>query len=143
MRLSSPVFENNAVIPLQFSCQGEGVNPPLAIENIPENTQSLALIADDPDASGGMFVHWVVYNIPVISQIEQNSVPGQQGSNDAGGVGYIAPCPPSGTHRYFFKIYALDRVFDLDEGVSKSSLESAMSGHILDRAELVGLYKKS
>ena len=142
MRLTSPAFENNTPIPLKFTCQGEGVNPPLVIENIPENTQSLALIADDPDAPGGTFVHWVVYDIPVIGRIEENSVPGKQGSNTGGGISYVSPCPPTGTHRYLFKIYALDKVFNLNEGVSKPSLESAMLGHILEKAELIGLYKK-
>ena len=145
MRLSSLAFENNTSIPFKFTCQGEGVNPPLVIENIPKNTQSLALIVDDPDAPGGAsapFVHWVVYDIPVIDRIKENSVPGKQGSNNGGGIDYVGPCPPSGTHRYFFKIYALDKIFNLDEGISKSSLESAMLGHILDQAELVGLYKK-
>jgi len=143
MELTSSEFGNNSAIPLKFTCQGESVNPPLDIEQIPENTQSLALIVDDPDAPGGTFVHWVVYDLPVNRRIEQASVPGTQGSNDGGGVSYVGPCPPSGTHRYFFKIYALDTVLNLDEGISKSSLESAMRGHILAQAELVGLYKKS
>ena len=138
MKLSSPAFENNTSIPLKFTCRGEGVNPPLVVENIPRNTQSLALIVDDPDAIGGTFVHWIVYDILVISRIEQNSVPGKQGSNDGGGMNYVSPCPPSGTHRYFFKIYALDKVFNLDEGMSKAEFESVMRGHILDKAELIG-----
>ena len=142
MRLSSPAFENNTSIPLKFTCQGEGINPPLVIENIPENTKSLALIIDDPDAPGGTFVHWVVYDIPVIGCIRENSVLGKQGSNDGGGLNFVSPCPPSGIHRYFFKIYALDKVFNWDEGISKPSLESAMLSHILEQAELIGLYKK-
>ena len=142
MKLSSPAFEDNTFIPSKFTCQGEGINPPLAIEKIPENTKSLALIVDDPDALGRTFVHWVVYDLPVISVISQNSVVGKQGSNDGGGINYVSPCPPTGIHRYFFKIYALDKILNLDEGISKASLESAMLGHILDQAELVGLYKK-
>lgn len=142
MKLSSPAFKHNASIPLKFTCQGEGVNPALVIENIPEKTQSLALIVDDPDAPRKTFVHWVVYDIPVIGRIEENSVPGKQGANDAGGINYVGPCPPTGRHRYFFKIYALDKALNLKEGISKPSLESAMRGHILDQAELIGLYEK-
>lgn len=142
MKLSSPAFEHNASIPLKFTCQGEGVNPALIIENIPEKTQSLALIVDDPDAPRKTFVHWVVYDIPVIGRIEENSVPGKQGANDAGGISYVGPCPPVGVHRYFFKIYALDKALNLKEGVNKPSLESTMRGHILDQAELIGLYEK-
>ncbi len=142
MKLSSPAFKHNAFIPLKFTCQGKGVNPALVIENIPEKTQSLALIMDDPDALRKTFVHWVVCDIPVTGRIEENSVPGKQGANDAGGISYVGPCPPVGAHRYFFKIYALDKALNLKEGVNKSSLESAMRGHILDQAELIGLYEK-
>lgn len=142
MRLLAAAFENRTLIPPKFTCQGERVNPELVIENTPKNTQSLALIIEDPDAVGGLFVHWVVYDIPVIGRIQENSIPGKQGSNDGGGLNYVSPCPPSGTHRYFFKIYALDKVFNLAEGVSKTAFESMIVGHILDQAELVGLYKK-
>ena len=142
IRITSSAFKNNQFIPAKFTCQGEGVNPALIIEGIPENTQSLVLIVDDPDALGGTFVHWIVYDIPVISRIEQNCVPGKQGSNDGGGTGYVSPCPPSGVHRYFFKIYALDKLFNLNEKINKPALESVMSGHILDQAELIGLYGK-
>lgn len=142
MRLSSPVFQDQTFIPLKFTCQGEGVNPELIIQDIPQKAKSLALIMNDPDAPSGDFVHWVVYDIPVVGRIQENSVPGKQGANDARGISYVGPCPPSGTHRYFFKIYALDKKFNLDEGISKSLLEKAMLGHILDQAELIGLYKK-
>ena len=142
MKITSPEFKNSQSIPAKFTCQGQGVNPALIITDIPPAAKSLVLFMDDPDAPSGNFVHWVVYDIPVIGRIQENSVPGKQGSNDAGGISYVSPCPPSGTHRYFFKIYALDKMFNLDEGLSKSSLESAMSGHILDQAELIGLYKK-
>jgi Raf kinase inhibitor-like YbhB/YbcL family protein len=142
MKLSSPAFKHNAFIPPKFTCQGEGVNPALLIENIPEKTQSLALIVDDPDAPMGMWVHWVVFDIPLINRIEENSIPGKQGRNDFGRNDYGGPCPPSGTHRYFFKIYALDKMLNLKEGISKPSLEGAMLGHILDQAELIGLYEK-
>ncbi|MBU1852787.1 MAG: YbhB/YbcL family Raf kinase inhibitor-like protein [Candidatus Omnitrophica bacterium] len=142
MKLTSPEFENNSVIPGKFTCQGEDVNPALLIEGVPENAKTLALIVDDPDAPMGTWIHWVVYNIPIISRIEEDSIPGKQGTNDFGRNDYGGPCPPSGTHRYFFKIYALDTELDLKEGIHKRDLENAMEGHIMDKAELIGLYKK-
>lgn len=142
MRISSFEFEHNKPIPIKFTCQGEGVNPPLSIEGIPLGAKSLALIVDDPDALGGIFVHWLVYDIPIISQIEQDSIFGKQGKNSLGKFGYVSPCPPSGTHHYFFKIYALDVMLNLNEGISKEDLENAMQGHILAEAALLGLYKK-
>ena len=142
MKLTSPEFEHKGVIPSKFTCQGGDVNPALIIEGLPGGAKSLALIMDDPDAPMGMWVHWVVYNIPVIAKIEENSIPGTQGNNDFGRENYGGPCPPSGTHRYFFKIYALDTQLNLPEGISKEDLEKAMQGHILDKAELIGLYKK-
>lgn len=142
MKLKSPAFENNQLIPDKFTCEGEDINPPLVIDDILKGTESLALIVDDPDAPMGTWVHWVVFDIPVTSKIEEDSAPGKQGLNNAGGRNYHGPCPPSGTHRYFFKIYALDTVLNLKEGISKGQLEKAMQGHILDKAELIGLYKK-
>lgn len=142
MRLTSPEFEHNKFIPKKFTCQGDDVNPPLIIEEIPGEAKTLALIVDDPDAPMGTWVHWVVYNIPVVSGIDENSIPGKQGINDFGKKDYGGPCPPSGTHRYFFKVYGLDEELNLEEGISKEDLEEAMQGHILDKAELIGLYKK-
>ena len=142
MKLSSPEFEHNSPIPKKFTCQGEDVNPALIIEGIPANTKTLALIVDDPDAPMGMWVHWAVCNIPVISAIDEDSIPGRQVMNDFGRKDYGGPCPPSGTHRYFFKMYALDTELDLKEGDCKTDLEKAMQSHILDQAELIGLYKK-
>ncbi len=142
MKLKSPEFENNEYIPKRFTCGGENVNPALIIENAPTDTKSLALIFDDPDAPMATWVHWVVFNIPVISRIEDDSVPGKQGINDFGRLDYGGPCPPFGTHRYFFKIYALDVELNLEEGITETELEEAMTGHILAKAELIGLYKK-
>ena len=142
MKISSPEFENNKFIPKKFTCQGEDINPPLIIEDIPKEAKSLALIVDDPDAPMGTWIHWVVFDISIVKRIEENSIPGRQGSNDFGRENYGGPCPPSGTHRYFFKIYALDKKLNLNEGISLSGLENAMHGHILDKAELIGLYKK-
>lgn len=144
MKLKSPAFENNQYMPAKVSCEGEGVNPALIIEDIPQGAKSIALIVDDPDAPAGTWVHWVVFNIPVVLRIEENSVPGKLGVNDSYPDGRYGPaCPPSGTHRYFFKIYALDSELNLGQGVDKSGLEKAMEGHILGKAELVGLYKRS
>ncbi len=143
MRLTSPEFKNNSLIPLKFTCEGEDINPTLDIRDIPAGTEELALIVDDPDAPMGTWVHWVVYNIPVVSQIKENNVPGRLGVNNLGKRDYHGPCPPSGTHRYFFKIYSLDKKLDLPEGISKDELEKAIKGHILDKAELIGLYKRS
>lgn len=143
MKIISPEFENGKFIPRKFSCQGEGVNPALIIENIPKAATSLALVVDDPDAPMGTFIHWVVYDIPIISQIRENSVPGKQGINTTGRKNYVPPCPPTGAHRYYFKLYALDAALNLSEGLSLDELERAMQEHILDKAELMGLYKKN
>ena len=142
MKIKSPEFEQNKFIPGKFTCEGLDINPELIIEDIPQNAQSLALIMDDPDAPMGTWVHWVVFDIPLASRIAENSVPGKLGITDSGRKDYHGPCPPSGTHRYFFKIYALDTTLNLKEGVTKKDLEKAMQGHILDKAELIGLYKK-
>jgi Raf kinase inhibitor-like YbhB/YbcL family protein len=116
----------------------------LVIEDMPQGTKSLALIVDDPDAPSGTWVHWVVFNIPPVLRIEKDSVPGKLGVNDSHSDGKYGPaCPPSGTHRYFFKLYALDSELNLGQRVDKAVLEKAMEGHILGKAELVGLYKRS
>ncbi len=142
MELTSPAFKHNQFIPPEFTCQGEDINPELMISNLPAQTKSLALIVDDPDAPGGVWVHWVVFNIAPVSRIPANSVPGTLGGNTDGGKKYHGPCPPSGVHRYFFKLYAIDALLNLKEGVSKGQLEQAMQGHILASAQLIGLYKK-
>jgi len=143
MKILSPEFEHNGFIPAKFTCQGEDISPALIIEGIPTAAKSLALIVDDPDATTGTWVHWVVFDIGLIARIEENSIPGKQGQNDSGRNEYGGPCPPSGTHRYFFKIYALDKKLNLSEGITKQELEKAMAGHILGQAELIGLYKKT
>jgi len=142
MILTSPAFDNNKNIPKRFTCDGEGKNPPLKIDRIPKDTKSLVLIVDDPDAPMGTFVHWVVYDMPVISVIEEGDIPGKQGMNTTRGVSWVSPCPPSGTHRYIFKIYALDKELGLKDGAAKAAVEKAMEGHILDKSELIGLYER-
>jgi Raf kinase inhibitor-like YbhB/YbcL family protein len=142
MRLKSPDFEHNEMIPSKFTCDGVDVNPTLIIQDIPPETQSLALIVDDPDAPMGTWVHWVVFNIPVTAQVDEDSIPGTQGMNDFRKLDYGGPCPPSGTHRYFFKLYALDTNLALEEGIRKDDLERAMEGHTLAQTELIGLYSR-
>ncbi len=142
MKLSSPAFEHNGDIPQKYTCDGQNINPPLHIDDIPQNTKSMALVVDDPDAPNGTFVHWVVYNIPVVNKIAENTVPGNQGVNDFNKQEYGGPCPPSGEHRFVFKAYALDQEPVLTDGASKHDLEKAIQGHILDKAEVVGLYAR-
>ena len=142
MRIASPAFGHNVGIPKKYTCDGGDINPPLEISDVPANARSLALIVDDPDAPMGIWVNWVVYDIPVVSRIDENNVPGIQGANDFGRQDYGGPCPPSGRHRYFFKVYALDIKLNVQEGVAKQDLEKMMEGHIVAKAELVGLYER-
>ncbi|HPP66516.1 MAG TPA: YbhB/YbcL family Raf kinase inhibitor-like protein [bacterium] len=144
MTITSPAFQHNTMIPAKYTCEGTNVNPPLVIEKIPEKTKSLVLIVDDPDAPMGTWTHWIVFNIPCKAtkiEIEENSIPGIQGLNDFKKITYGGPCPPSGTHRYFFRIYALDTSLNLKEGTKRQDLEQAMHQHILAYAEFIGLYK--
>ena len=172
MTLSSPAFEHNGKIPKKYTCDGENINPELRIKDVPPNAKSLALIMDDPDAPGGTFTHWVLWNIPVFayppsppesgkvprgplrvplhSEVYENSVPGGsiQGITSFGDTVYDGPCPPRGAHRYFFRLYALDTVLnilqvpDIPAGVSRSELEHNIKNHILDQAELIGIYER-
>ena len=145
MKLTSPAFTNNSSLPAKYTCDGQGINPPLTIADAPVKAQSLSLISDDPDAPSGTFVHLLVWNIdPKTTEIQENSVPSgaNLGKTSFGTTGYGAPCPPSGTHRYFFKVYALDIKLDLTPNAGKDNLEKAMQGHILDSAEIIGLYQR-
>ena len=145
LRISSPAFADKGTIPAVYTCDGRDMSPPLAIANVPEKAQSLALIMDDPDAPMGTWVHWVVWNIaPKGGEIREDSVPpgGVQGRNSWQRNGYGGPCPPSGSHRYFFKLYALDATLDLPTAAAKSELEKAMKGHIIAEAQLMGTYKR-
>jgi len=144
LSVMSSAFENNKFIPAKYTCDGDDVNPPLAIEGVPEGTKTLALIVDDPDAPMGTWDHWIVWNIPATtSKIAENTVPGTEGMNDFRRRSYGGPCPPSGTHRYFFKVYALDVKLDLSPTSRKRDVEKAMQGHVLAKGELVGLYRRS
>jgi hypothetical protein len=141
-QIVSPAFNHNEKIPAQYTCSGEDVNPPLSIRGIPEGTKTLTLIMDDPDAPMGTWVHWVVYNIPPVEIIAENSAPGQQALNSFGRINYGGPCPPSGTHRYFFKLYALDTALTASPKWTQADVLKAMKGHVLAQTELTGLYKR-
>jgi len=136
-------FKHNEDMPAKYTCQGEDINPEMTIEEIPKDAKSLAIICDDPDAPMGTWDHWVEFNIHVTDYIKENcSRIGVQGRNSWQRLGYRGPCPPSGTHRYFFKIYALDCVLDLKEGADKKEVLAAMQNHILAKGEIIGLYEK-
>jgi Raf kinase inhibitor-like YbhB/YbcL family protein len=141
--ISSPAFPHEKMIPSKYTCDGANVNPPLDIQHIPDTAKSLAIIVDDPDAPRGNWVHWIVWNIPVTHHIGECHVHGIEGQNDSRQQHYSGPCPPSGTHRYFFKIYALDSLLNLPASSGKHDLEKAMSEHIIGFGELVGLYSRT
>jgi Raf kinase inhibitor-like YbhB/YbcL family protein len=138
----STVFSHKGHIPSEYTCDGKDINPPLEVENIPEGTKSLALIMEDPDAPRGTFDHWLVWNISPNEAIAEQTNPGISGINDFGKTGYGGPCPPSGVHRYFFKVYALDTKLELLAGADKKTLLEAMNGHILSEGEMMGLYQR-
>lgn len=148
--LTSPAFTQNGTIPSKYTCDGQDISPPLAWHDPPTGTQSFALIADDPDAPMRTWVHWVIYNIPDDARELSEGIPqdaelpdgSRQGKNSWPKTGYGGPCPPSGTHRYFFKLYALDIVLDLESGANKKQLLRAMEGHILAETELMGKYSR-
>ncbi len=145
MTLSSPAFASGEAIPARYTADGEDVHPPLVISGAPEGTVSFALVVDDPDAPRGTWVHWVVWNLPGdLSSLPAGELPGgvEVGRNSWGKREWGGPSPPSGTHRYFFKLYALDSRLDLPPGADKDSLEGAMRRHVLDRAELMGTYSR-
>ncbi len=151
MKLTSIAFTEGGMIPARYTCDDVNVSPPLDWEGAPANTKSFALIVDDPDAPAGIWVHWVLFNIPPHTQKLPENVPHDktlsdgavQGINDFRKFGYGGPCPPGGTHRYYFKLYALDTILKLAPGSSKRDLVNAMSGHILAEAQLMGKYKRT
>lgn len=150
MELKSLAFEAGGIIPKKYTCDGPDVSPPLSWADVPAGTKSLALIADDPDAPMGTWVHWVAWNIPATGRALEEDVPTRdvlpngmkQGTTDFRRIGYGGPCPPSGTHRYFFKLYALDTTLNLPPSTTKKDLEKAMQGRILKQAELMGKYAR-
>ena len=142
MQITSTAFVEGATIPEKYTCDGEEVSPPLAWSGVPEETQSLVLIADDPDAPAGTWIHWVLFNIPADTDSLAEGVQGvgTDGNNSWRRLGYGGPCPPSGIHRYIFKLYALDSSLDLREGASADDVEQAMQDFILAQAQLIGKY---
>jgi len=150
IKITSSVFEEGGMIPEKYTCDGIDVSPPLAWASVPESTKTLALICDDPDAPMGTWVHWVLFNLPASINELPESVPtdeelengAKQGRNDFRRIGYGGPCPPSGTHRYYFKLYALDTEINLEAGAKKSQLMESMEGHILAEGQLMGRYKR-
>ena len=147
--ITSPAFQPNGMIPTKYTCDGEDVSPPLAWKEAPAGTESFALISDDPDAPGKTWVHWVLYNVPATA----NGLPegglqsgvidaGEEGSTDFGRVGYGGPCPPSGVHRYYFKLYALDATLRFPKPPTKAQLLDAMKGHVLAEAQVMGRYQR-
>jgi Raf kinase inhibitor-like YbhB/YbcL family protein len=145
MRITSPAFKDNENIPAKFSHKGGNSSPALKIEGAPPNAKSLALIVDDPDAPGGLFTHWLVWNIDrKTSVIAENTVPkgAVKGTNDFGETGYGGPQPPSGTHRYYFKIFVLDQPLSLPAGTKRRELDKAMKGHVVAQGQLMGRFSK-
>ena len=141
--IESPAFAHNAFIPSRFSCNGSNINPALIIRNLHANTKSLALIMDDPDAPGGTYDHWIMWNIPPVEKIDEGSTPGVQGLNSEKENEYTGPCPPPGKpHHYHFKVYALDTMLDLPQNIHKKSVLTAMEGHVVAYGELIGLFKR-
>ncbi len=146
MQITSSEFLDNKLIPAKYTCDGEGVNPSLSFANVPKQAVTLALVVDDPDAPKGTWVHWLVWNVvPTTESIAENSVPqgAIQGQGSSGQNVYGSPCPPSGQHRYFFKLFALDTKLTIPSYSSSIDLEKAMEGHIISQAQLIGLYQKN
>lgn len=146
MKITSPAFQNNQQIPPKYTCDGEAINPPLIFDSEEDlSPVCFALIMDDPDAPSGTFTHWLIWNINGdCDGVPEAAVPlgGIQGMNSGGKTGYYPPCPPSGTHRYFFKLFALDIKLNLQEGASRIELEKAMNSHIIGKTELIGTYSR-
>jgi Raf kinase inhibitor-like YbhB/YbcL family protein len=150
MQITSSAFTEGGMIPAKFTCDGQNISPPLEWGNAPAGTKSFALISDDPDAPMGTWVHWVAYNIPAsVNKLGENvktekelADGTRQGNNSWPNIGYGGPCPPSGTHRYYFKLYALDTTLDLKPGATKAQVLQAMKGHVLAEAQLMGKYKR-
>ena len=148
IKLTSSAFKEGQPIPATYTCKGVNISPPLEWSGVPKTARTIAIIADDPDAPSGMWVHWVLYNLPAdniglvenLPATENLKAGGFQGKNDSGKIGYDGPCPPSGTHRYFFKIYALDAELPLKAGATKAEVEKAMAGRVVAQGQLMGTY---
>ncbi|MGL5742810.1 MAG: YbhB/YbcL family Raf kinase inhibitor-like protein [Legionella sp.] len=145
LTMASSSFKINSMIPEQYTCDGEGQSPPLSWHGIPPKTQSLALVVDDPDAPDGVWTHWILFNIPPTTKELGAGSPAPTGAANAknswGGLGYRGPCPPWGAHSYHFRLFALDTVLSLEEGTTRDNVLDAMTGHVLDKTELIGIYQ--
>lgn len=144
MKLTT-AFADGEKIPSKYTCDGEDLAPELTISQVPDGAKSLVLIVDDPDAPMGTWVHWLLYNIPIdTTEIDANNLPieAKSGITDFGRIGWGGPCPPSGTHRYFFKLYAIDKTLDLPQGATKAQLVAAIKDHVIEETQLIGLYKR-
>ena len=150
MQIQSIGFKPEGMIPPKYTCDGLDISPPLEWEEPPQGTKSFALVCEDPDAPSGTFFHWIIYNIPAaITHLPEKVSPGKdlpmggkQGKNSLSDIGYTGPCPPSGTHRYYFKLYALDTMLDLKPGANHSDLLKSMKGHVLGESSLMGRYAR-
>jgi Raf kinase inhibitor-like YbhB/YbcL family protein len=142
LTVKSPAFADGSMIPARFTCAGNDINPEIDISDVPASAKSLVLIVDDPDAPKGTFDHWIMWNIPTAGKIAENSAPGKQGKNGMGENKYKGPCPPSGTHHYHFKAYALDTMLNIPESSGKAEVMKAIEGHVVAKGELIGLFKK-
>ncbi|HEY4156358.1 MAG TPA: YbhB/YbcL family Raf kinase inhibitor-like protein [Puia sp.] len=140
--VKSAAFSQGGQIPKKYSCEGENINPPLEISGFPPDTRSLTIILEDPDAIKGIFYHWIAWNIPPDEFIPENSAPGTTGRNSGGEQKYMGPCPPTGSHRYHFRVFALDAPLDLPAGSDIKGLEEAMHGHQLSTGEIMAHYRK-
>jgi len=149
-KIKSSAFKDGERIPRKYTCDGENISPPLTWKDVPSGTVTLAIISDDPDAPSKTWTHWLIFNIPpeinslpegvkTVGEFENGII---QGLNDFGNLGYGGPCPPFGVHRYFFKLYALDKRLELEPGASKEELLEAMKGHIIEKTEIIGLYSR-
>lgn len=142
MDLTSSVFKNGEQLPEKYAYHNQNLSPPLEIKDIPAKAKSLVLIVDDPDAPAGTWLHWLLFDLPILEKIEEGSQIGKKGLNSFKTQKYDGPAPPSGIHRYFFKLYALDSLLELKEGAALKEVEAAMKDHVLARAEIVGLFGK-
>lgn len=142
LTLSSPDFEHEGVLPKRFTCDGDDINPTIYIDGIPQGSKSLVVIMEDPDVPTTTFSHWVVWDITPQQVLMEGSVKGVEGSNSLGKNNYLGPCPVTGSHRYFFKVYALDVILGLDKNADKWDLEKAMTSHIVARGEIMGTYRR-
>lgn len=143
IKIESPAFGEADLIPEKYTCEGENMNPPLLIAGVSENVKSMVLIVDDPDAPAGTFTHWILYNIPADTrEIEEGNIPegALEGKNDAGKIGYTGPCPPSGIHHYFFKVWGLDTILNVGSGASREEIEKLINEFAIEEGEIMARY---